>query len=445
MTPSLALTNVGHRRALELSRGTGLWDADPGADDHLLRLLRAPAARLPASGASLEHDLLRRGFVREVDESVTAARLRRDVRANPLEQISAVALEMTTRCDFRCDHCYNASVPEHTERDLDRLLRTTDLLASMGVRRFAFIGGEVTKYADGWLTVARSVRARGAEVVGVLTNGWWLGRGGFEAAGERYPSVRRYLDELRDHGVTHVVFSLDGPASVHDRNRHHPGLYGRIVAEFAEVRAASLVPRVSVLLRNNGLGAEGAWIAGLARQLYPEARDLDDGSAAAVLLGDPTNIASNFMEHGRGSGSFDGYAVPLACFRPEHMRCAGFYRPSPKLTVKAGGEIATCRLGCAGEGYGNIHQTDPVDILNRMQDAFVYRLHAERLIGGYRELMDREVFGHYFGSVCAVRAIVTLIARKMEEQGVDPGDRARVARINREVASLTGHAARDGD
>ena len=33
-----------------------------------------------------------------------------------------------------------------------------DLLAGMGLRRFDFIGGEVTQYGEGWLEVARHIR-----------------------------------------------------------------------------------------------------------------------------------------------------------------------------------------------------------------------------------------------------------------------------------------------
>jgi len=424
-----------------------LWDADEEADGHLLRILCSPEGSLRREGhghEGLEQRLLDKGFVRAVDDSVSSAALLRDLRRNPLEHVSEVALEMTTRCNLRCDHCYNATVPDHTERDLEALMETTDLFCSLGVKHFMFIGGEVTKYGDGWLSVARNLSGRGAEVVGVMTNGWWLGQRDFEAAGRVYPTSWRYLTDLREHGVTHVVFSLDGPAAEHDANRHSPGLYKRILVGIGQVRAAGLVPRFSLLVRNDGGNVDFGWLAGLARRLYPEARDLDDTLASALLGIDPTNVVTNFVDYGSAARARGPSGVPLAEISPRWLRCAGFYRPAPQLTVKASGEIATCRLGTAGEGYGNIHEAKAADILNHLHERFVYRLHADRLIGRYLEFVDPDVFGDRFASICTLRAIVTLIARTMEAEGVDPTgldpeDRRQVARINREVAVLTGH------
>jgi hypothetical protein len=119
----------------------------------------------------------------------------------------------------------------------------------------------------------------------------------------------------------------------------------------------------------------------------------------------------------------------------------GFYRPSPQLTIKANGELATCRLADAGEGYGNIHERPLLDILNGMQDSFIYRLHAGRRIGEYLCLVDPDVFGRRFAHLCALRAVTTMIARRMHDQFVEPDDAEGVARINREVALVTGRTA----
>jgi hypothetical protein len=109
------------------------------------------------------------------------------------------------------------------------------------------------------------------------------------------------------------------------------------------------------------------------------------------------------------------------------------------LTVKANGELATCRLSQAGEGYGNIHQQTLAEILNHFDEAFVYQLHASRQLEQYLPLVDQSLFGLAFTHLCSLRSIVTLLALKMHEQGVSPDDVPAVQRINLEVAMLTGH------
>lgn len=61
------------------------------------------------------------------------------------------------------------------------------------------------------------------------------------------------------------------------------------------------------------------------------------------------------------------------------------------------------------------------------------------MIGRYLEFVDPAVFGDRYDSPCTLQAIVMLIARRMEADGVDPEDRKQVARINLEVAALAGH------
>jgi hypothetical protein len=53
--------------------------------------------------------------------------------------------------------------------------------------------------------------------------------------------------------------------------------------------------------------------------------------------------------------------------------------------------------------------------------------------------VDAELFGMSFAHLCALRAVVTMIARRMHDQGVEAGDAKGIARINREVAMVTGH------
>ncbi|HUW70167.1 MAG TPA: SPASM domain-containing protein [bacterium] len=164
-------------------------------------------------------------------------------------------------------------------------------------------------------------------------------------------------------------------------------------------------------------------------------------SGAASLLFDNTNAINDFVDLGNNEVPEGDLPIEAFGYSKSALRCPGFYRPSPQLTIKANGELATCRLADAGEGYGNIHERPLVDILNSMQDSFICRLHAGRRIGDYLRLVDPGVFGNRFAHLCALRAVTTMIARRMHDQAVDPDDAEGVERINREVALATGRTA----
>ena len=80
-----------------------------------------------------------------------------------------------------------------------------------------------------------------------------------------------------------------------------------------------------------------------------------------------------------------------------------------------------------------------VEIVNTFDEAFISRLHIERRLKEYLPLVDRDIFGDQFTHLCSLRAVITLLARKMDEQSVNMGDAVAIQRINREVALETGH------
>ena len=153
---------------------------------------------------------------------------------------------------------------------------------------------------------------------------------------------------------------------------------------------------------------------------------------------DPTNALSSFIDIGNGAGD-DTVQFPILDECEHALYCRNFYRLNPSLTIKANGELATCRLSQAGEGYGNLHRQTLVETLNHFDEAFVYQLHADRKLENYLLLVDRSLFGSAFTHLCSLRSIVTLLARRMHEQSVSFEDASSVQRINREVAVLTGH------
>ncbi len=436
-----ALTNYGLRRIVEIQGGTPLCCEDLcHAEVSALGRLKQEFV-LDATGASttILDRLKAQDLVFAVPQDTTTEEIARRHRQNPIENVKRVIFEYTSHCNFACEHCYNARVARTTETDPNALKRAAEVFLRMGIRRFDFIGGEVSKYGNGWLGVVRHLRGRDPDLtVPLYTNGWWLGRRDFVAAGERYADDRAYCDKLYRCGVTHVLFSLDDEGRAHDRSRGQDGLYNRIYAGLERVKESGLGPRVSLLWQGQSQSEFQAWMARIADKIYdfPVGTSSEDKAWALTL--DETNKVNHYIDIGAGVGSTSA-GLKLHDIAAHQLRCKAFFRPSPSLTIKASGELATCRVSRAGEGYGNIHSRTVTDILNHLQDAFVYKLHADNRIERYLPFVDPRVFGKRVFHPCSARVVVTLIACRMEREGIEAGDTEGILRVNREVAALTGH------
>jgi pyruvate-formate lyase-activating enzyme len=429
------LSNYGHRHLLHLAR-SGALDKALARDD-VRRLCRIFSLGILAEDPNAEFSaLVARGMIEPAPEGMDheAARLRYD--RNPLEHLRRVVFEYTTVCNLDCQHCRNTNLEAHAEADPERLGRVVDAVLPLGIDRFDFIGGEVTLYGKGWLDLVAYIRAQGGRHASVITSGWFFGERDFRAAGKRYVDDRAYLDDLFIRGLTHVVVSLDGPAETHDVCRGVPGLYHRVIEGLEKVRAAGLEPRVSIVVGMGTPRAEAhAWIASISRRLYgPEP---DERAAVQRLVQDESNYVSNFIDVG-GGVKLRRSRGDVTQFSGEELRCKNFFRPSPTLRIKATGEIALCPLIEGGDGYGNVHERDVVELLNHMQDAFVYKLHAERRVGEHLRFVDPEIFGGSIGHACSVRVAINMIARAMHDRGVAGDDSTTIRAINVEVAEKMG-------
>jgi pyruvate-formate lyase-activating enzyme len=431
-----ALTNYGHRFISRLLRA-GAVPARLGEPEVAACAAVLARTSVPVAGNEALAPLVPRGLLAAVDAATGDDELRLRYARNPLEHVERVVFEFTNVCNLDCQHCRNSNLEAVHERQPERLRRVVDAVVPLGVTRFDFIGGEVTLYGRGWLELVEYLRARGGDHAAVITSGWFLEQTDFLAAGRRYADDRAYFAELAARGVTHVVFSLDGVGPDHDRSRGVPGLYARVLAGFDRARAAGLQPRVSVV-SDPRMTARGfvEWLADLADRIYgpweagPRAR-------ADRLLGDASNYASNLIDVG-GAVQIRRRGAVAPEIPDAALRCKNFFRPHPTFRVKASGEVSLCPLVDGGDGYGNVHERDVVDIMNHMQDALVYRLHAEQRIAAYRPLLDPALFGAHVGHVCTLRTALNMLARLLDERGVATADAGALRAINREVAGKMG-------
>ena len=210
------------------------------------------------------------------------------------------------------------------------------------------------------------------------------------------------------------------------------------------VRKCGLKPRVSVLVPPHGMKDPEflQFIATLADQIYELPANATQEEKILSVAYDKCNKLSNFIDIGAGvtSSTYKAPSFSLYEMPAQMLCCKGFFRPAPMLTIKANGELSLCRITNAGEGYGNLHNTDIIQLLNHLQDSFTFQVHAQKKLVEYLKFMDTSIFGTSFTHPCSVRAALTLIAKKMHDRNISHDDKEAIKKINLEVARETGHS-----
>ena len=153
----LRLTHYGWMVTSHLAnRGQLHLGANPQGD---LLLELWTGMHVPATNSPIYNQLLADGLIEGIDETVSQHDTRLRYQRNPFEHITKVTFEFTTYCNFNCEHCFNGHVPRQTETNPDLLKFAAKTLLQMGLQRFDFVGGEVSRYGDGWLELAHYIHS----------------------------------------------------------------------------------------------------------------------------------------------------------------------------------------------------------------------------------------------------------------------------------------------
>jgi len=223
-------------------------------------------------------------------------------RTNPLENVNEIVFECTTQCNFNCIHCRNGQTIKTTETDIEKLKQAADVFLKLHIENYSFIGGEVSKYGNGWLNLTKHISENGGKSISLFTNGWWLEAQNFEAAGKSYKNDMEYLTDLKTHGVTHILFSIDGKPDYHDLSRKHKGLFGRIINSFERIKSCGIAPQISGLFFAQPDMETYATYGLIAEKLYHLPKTESLKTKINRLIADPKNLFSNYIDIGNGVG-----------------------------------------------------------------------------------------------------------------------------------------------
>jgi MoaA/NifB/PqqE/SkfB family radical SAM enzyme len=178
------------------------------------------------------------------------------IEDNPLN----ITLELTRRCNAKCDYCNHWKEQRQTEQEISDFVA---ILAKYKPFSVTICGGEPFMRKDALDVIRAVVDAPGWRYTSIITNGWFL-------------SEDR-AQKLIDTGLQQINVSLNYPDARQDTDRKLPGLYKKIshIVPWMAARGANV--QLNTIIMNDNLDdivpiAEQAarWGASVMYTLYSE-------------------------------------------------------------------------------------------------------------------------------------------------------------------------------
>ena len=164
------------------------------------------------------------------------------VRRDPLN----ITLELTRRCNARCDYCNHWKEQKQTEQELRDFVGVVEKFRPFSV---TICGGEPFMRRDALEIISAIKRAPGWRYVSIITNGWFL--------------TDDKADRLLATGIDQINVSLNFPDERQDADRKLPGLWKRIAHQVPRLAARGANVQLNTILMNDNLD-DAAAIARLA-------------------------------------------------------------------------------------------------------------------------------------------------------------------------------------
>ena len=376
--------------------------------------------------------LLNYDLIQEVEDSYSDKLIELRYKKNPLEHINEVIFEYTTECNFSCSHCRNGFIERHTETNLDALINVAEVFIRIGIKKFSFIGGEVSKYANKWLELIKQINKYKNCEVKLYTNGWWLEKTNFTAAGIIYKNQYEYLTELKKNGLTNIVFSIDGHQEHHDKQRKQKNLFSRILNNIKKIQGTGLKVNISTIIDDKISKKFKKDLLKISNEIYNTQLQFNSKTEFSNLFLDDNNTFSSFIDIGRAVEQRKG-KYKISEINPIFLHCKAFYRPFPSIRVNAKGDIIVCPIINSENIYGNIHDTNIVKILNNFQNNFIFKINLEKKLKDYLKYYDTKIFGDTYDHICSVRTVLMYIAIEIEKNKTK-----NINEIIKKVAKITG-------
>ena len=159
-----------------------------------------------------------------------------------LGNLKSISLDVTSRCNMNCNHCYAKTFRDVKPIELDILKKALEELYEIGVFHYVLQGGEAITDSERLEAIINMIHPD-ETYINVASNGWGM-----------TPDKIRWLKELK---VDKISFSLDsGIEEEHDASRSR-GSFKRVLEAIDDVIKEGLDVSFSIIITHNSLKSDG--------------------------------------------------------------------------------------------------------------------------------------------------------------------------------------------
>lgn len=160
---------------------------------------------------------------------------------NTNHHISFAWIEVTTRCNLKCKHCYEeASCSHYVEMKIENFSQIINQLRDIGVKKIQLIGGEPLIIGDKLKTMIEMAHNK-FEQIEVFTNGTMINQ--------------HWIEVFREYNIKIALSVYSYDKNEHDKVTGHLGSYEKTNNAIMMLKNAGISYRVcNVLMKDVGLG-----------------------------------------------------------------------------------------------------------------------------------------------------------------------------------------------
>ena len=263
--------------------------------------------------------------------------------------LQTLILSISSRCHYRCEHCYEGNNIEKWEHlsiaDLSKVLREA---IKLGIPHIQIGGGEpMLRFRD----LVRLLE------LGKDHMDFWLSTSG-------YGLTREKAWDMKVAGLTGANISLDHwEAEIHNRFRKHPEAYRWVMEAVENCKAVGIIPNLTLCV-THGMAREEQLMRymTLARNMeIPFVRFLETRKAGnyagkdVLLTSQEQSTVVDFYLKMNGSAKYRSY--PIIQYPGYHQRKVGCYGAGNRyIHIDSKGNYHSCPF-CRG-AVGNIREMD---------------------------------------------------------------------------------------
>lgn len=167
-----------------------------------------------------------------VDDKITPSELQ--IIAPPSDKLEFIWLNLTSRCNLRCLHCYNESSP-NTNSDKLTTVDWKSIIGqsfSIGCKQLQFIGGEPMLNPD-IFQLARYARDIGFDFIEIFSNGTLI--------------TREDIKKIKDLGINVAISLYSNKSYVHDQITTVNGSHNKTIRTMELLKESGINTRVGVI------------------------------------------------------------------------------------------------------------------------------------------------------------------------------------------------------